>query len=98
MARFPRPSRPAGDAGRDAVAAHLTDQLSLLGELKSTIIEMRVRGETVVLRTGRYHGAKSGVDVPGEFAQVWEVADGSVQRVRLFRTWEEALEAAGLSE
>jgi ketosteroid isomerase-like protein len=82
--------------GRDAVAAHLTDQLSLLGELKTTIIEMRVRGETVVLRRGLIiHGAKSGVDVPGEFAQVWEVADGSVERVRLFRTWEEALEAAG---
>jgi ketosteroid isomerase-like protein len=85
--------------GRDAVAAHLTDQLSLLGELKTTIIEMRVRGETVVLRTGLIiHGAKSGVDVPGEFAQVWEVADGRVERVRLFRTWEEALEAADLRE
>ena len=44
--------------GRDAVAAHLTDQ----------------------------------------FGQVWEVASGRVERVHLFRTWEEALEAAGLSE
>jgi hypothetical protein len=53
----------------------------------------------VVLRTElTIHGAKSGVDVPGEVAQVWEVADGRVRRVRLFRTWEEALEAAGLRE
>jgi ketosteroid isomerase-like protein len=85
--------------GRDAVAAQLTDQLSLLGELKTTIVEMRVRGETVLPRTGLIiHGAKSGVDVPGEVAQVWEVADGRVQRVRLFTTWQEALEAAGRRE
>jgi hypothetical protein len=77
----------------------LTDQLSLLGELKTTIVEVRVRGETVVLRTElTIHGAKSGINVPGEVAQVWEVADGRVQRVRLFTTWQEAVEAAGLSE
>jgi ketosteroid isomerase-like protein len=85
--------------GRDAVVAHLTDQLSLLGELRTTIVEVRVRGETVLLRTElTIHGAKSGIDVPGEVAQVWEVADGRVQRVRLFTTWQEALEAAGLRE
>ena len=85
--------------GRDAVVAHLTDQLSLLGEAKTTIVEMRSRGETVVLRTElTIHGAKSGIDVPGEVGQVWDVADGRVQRVRLFTTWQEALEAAGLSE
>jgi ketosteroid isomerase-like protein len=85
--------------GRDAVVAHLTDQLSLLGELKTTIVEVRSRGETVVLRTElTIHGAKSGVDFPGEVGQVWEVADGRVQRVRLFTTWQETLEAAGLRE
>jgi hypothetical protein len=45
-----------------------------------------------------FHGVESGVDVPGELAQVHEVADGRVQRTRGFLTWEEALEAAGLSE
>jgi hypothetical protein len=51
--------------GRDAVVAHLTDQLSLLGELRTTIVEVRVRGETVLLRTElTIHGAKSGIDVP----------------------------------
>jgi ketosteroid isomerase-like protein len=29
--------------GRDAVVAHLTDQLSLLGELTTTIVEIRSR-------------------------------------------------------
>jgi ketosteroid isomerase-like protein len=92
--------------GRDAVVAHLTDQLSLLGKrsgggwrLKTTIVEVRSRGETVVLRTElTIHGAKSGVDFPGEVGQVWEVADGRAQRVRLFTTWQEALDAVGLRE
>ena len=43
-------------------------------------------------------GAESGVDVPGEMAQVVEVADGRIQRIRVFMTWAEALKAAGLSE
>jgi hypothetical protein len=44
------------------------------------------------------HGAESGVDVPGELSQVSEIADGRWQRTRGFLTWEEALEAGGLSE
>ena len=44
------------------------------------------------------HGSESGIDFPGEAAQVIEVADGRIQRVSMFFTWDEALEAAGLSE
>jgi len=51
--------------GRDAVVAHLTDQLSLLGELKTTIVEVRVRGETVLPRTElTIHGAKAALTFP----------------------------------
>ena len=85
--------------GRDAVAAYLTDQVKVLGDMKWTIVDVRARGETVVVRMETtFHGAESGVDVPGELAQVHEVADGRVQRTRGFLTWEEALEAAGLPE
>jgi ketosteroid isomerase-like protein len=85
--------------GRDAVAAYLTDQLGVVGELKYTLVDMRARGETVVQRIElTIHGAKSGVGVPAELTQVIEVADGSLQRQRTFMTWEEALEAAGLRE
>ena len=48
-----------------------------------------------------YKGAESALDFlaeAGEIAQVVEVADGRLQRIRLFMTWEEALEAAGLPE
>ncbi len=85
--------------GRDAAVAYLTDQRTVVGDLKVTPVDVRDRGEAVVLRIETtLHGAESGVDVPGEFAQVVEVADGTLQRVRLFMTWEEALEAAGLEE
>jgi ketosteroid isomerase-like protein len=85
--------------GRDAVAAYQTDQAGVVGRLKFTIVDVRARDEMVVQWVGlTVHGAESGVDVPGEMAQVYEVADGRIQRVRLFFAWEEALEAAGLSE
>ena len=85
--------------GRDAAVAYLTDQRTVVGDLKVTLIDVRDRGEAVVLRIETtLHGAESGVDVLGEFAQMVEVADGTLQRVRLFMTWEEALEAAGLRE
>jgi ketosteroid isomerase-like protein len=82
--------------GRDAAAAYLTDQVSVVGDMKVTLVDVRTRGDAVVLRMElTLHGAESGVDIPGEIAQVVEVADGRLQRIRLFMTWEEALEAAG---
>jgi ketosteroid isomerase-like protein len=85
--------------GRDAVARYLADQVEVTGDMKVTPVDVRTRGEVVALRMElTIHGAKSGVDVPGEMPQVIEVADGKVGRIRLFFTWDEALEAAGLSE
>ena len=85
--------------GRDAVAGYLTDQVSVVGDMKVTPVDVRTRGATVALRMElTLHGAKSGVDVPGEMPQVIEIADGRILRIRLFFTWEEALEAAGLGE
>ena len=85
--------------GRDAIAAYQTDQVRILGDMKFALVDVRERGQTVVIRIElTIHGPASGIDVPGEIAQVFEVVDGSVQRLRVFMTWEEALEAAGLSE
>ena len=85
--------------GRDVVAAHFADAASVVGEMKATIVDVRARDQTVVMRMKmRIQGVQSGVDLPGEAAQVVEVADGKIQRARFFTTWEQALEAAGLSE
>ena len=85
--------------GRDAIAAYQTDQVRVLGDMKFALVDVRERDQTVVSRIElTIHGPASGIDVPGEIAQVIEVVDGRVQRLRVFMTWEEALEAAGLSE
>ena len=58
-----------------------------------------LRRETVVTRLEMtVRGAQSGVGVPGELTQVVEVANGRIQSARFIRTWEAALEAAGLEE
>jgi ketosteroid isomerase-like protein len=86
-------------SGRDAVAAYLMHQTEAVGNWKLNIVDARERGECVVVRIElTVHGTSSGLDVPGELMQVVEVANAKVQRVRGFFSWEEALEAAGLSE
>jgi ketosteroid isomerase-like protein len=56
-------------------------------------------GDEVVVQirnTGR--GRTSGAPVELLFGQVWTVRDGKITRLRSFPTFEEALEAVGLSE
>jgi ketosteroid isomerase-like protein len=52
----------------------------------------------VVMIHHRGHGKLSGIDVEQHFAMVWTLRDGRAVRMEMFRTREEALEAAGLSE
>ena len=52
----------------------------------------------VVLSTERGHGRDSGVAVERELGMVHTFRDGKVVRSRLFGSWSEALEAAGLRE
>ena len=85
--------------GRDAIAAYLTEQARVVGAMKTTLVDVRARDETVVIRVElTLHGPESGIDVPGEAGQVIAVVDGRIQSLRLFFAWEEALEAAGLEE
>ena len=85
--------------GRDAIAAYLREQARVVGAMKTTLVDVRARDETVVIRVElTLHGPESGIDVPGEAGQVIEVVDGKIQSLRLFFAWEEALEAAGLRE
>ena len=54
--------------------------------------------EVVVLVRERGSGGASGVSVERELGEVFTLRDSEVVRVRLFGSWSEALEAAGLSE
>jgi ketosteroid isomerase-like protein len=53
-----------------------------------------------VVTFGAFHGrgVASGVEVNGEAAWIHTIKDGLVVHLRSFATWQEALEAAGLSE
>jgi ketosteroid isomerase-like protein len=54
--------------------------------------------EVVVLSRERGRGVVSGVKAERELGQVFTLRDGKIVRVRLYGSWSEALEAAGLSE
>ena len=54
--------------------------------------------DVVILIRERGHGGVSGAAVERELGEVCTVRDGKVVRVRLYGSWAEALEAAGLSE
>jgi SnoaL-like domain len=85
--------------GRDAVAAYLTRQTEVIGEMKLNLIDARELGGRVVLRMeATVHGPGSGLDLPGELTEIVEVANRKLQRMRGFLSWGEALEAAGLRE
>jgi len=51
---------------------------------------------SVIRQRGRPRGSQSWVDL--RFGVVWTVVEGEIKRGRVFRTAEEAREAAGLSE
>ena len=53
---------------------------------------------TFVLIRERGHGGASGAAVERELGEVFTLRDGKVVRVRLYGSWAEALEAAGLRE
>jgi ketosteroid isomerase-like protein len=54
--------------------------------------------EVVVLAQERGSGGASGATVERELGQVFTLVRGKVVRVRLYGSWAEALEAAGLRE
>ena len=59
--------------------------------------EVRDLGESVLwLGTVHMRGSTSGLELDQEFANLLDFAGDQVVRVRGFRSWQEALEAAGL--
>jgi uncharacterized protein len=54
--------------------------------------------DVVVLLRESGHGGVSGAAVERELGEVFTLREGKVVRVRLYGSWDEALEAAGLRE
>jgi ketosteroid isomerase-like protein len=58
-----------------------------------------VGGERVLAFTRlTFHGRASGLSIPAETGNVYEVEEGKIRRAQIFFDRAEALEAVGLSE
>jgi ketosteroid isomerase-like protein len=82
---------------RDEMQAGITRFMLAWEHLQVDLAEVvRDGGERVVVDT-RWHGRSrgTGIDVDQRIAQVYDLEDGKVRRVRQFRTREQALEATG---
>jgi SnoaL-like domain len=58
----------------------------------------RDAGDRVVVELVQRGRLTSGLDYATHICNVWTFEDETVVRLQMFRTWEEALQAAGLSE
>jgi ketosteroid isomerase-like protein len=97
-------SRTGGDEdalyGREAIGAFMRRWIGTFEEYRYEVERLTDLGSGVVLaaasETGR--GKGSGAPVDRSFGVLYTVIDGKIARMTLFRTEQEALEAAGLRE
>jgi ketosteroid isomerase-like protein len=98
-------SRTGGDEeaiyGREAIAEFMRRWIGTFEEYRYEVERLTDLGSGAVLaagvsETGR--GKGSGVPVGRAFAALYTVIDGKIARMTVFRTEQDALEAAGLRE
>jgi ketosteroid isomerase-like protein len=97
-------SRTGGDSdalyGREAIREFMRRWIGTFSEYQHEVERLDDLGAGVVLAAAREtgRGKGSGVPVDRSFAALYTVIDGTIARVTVFRTEQEALEAIGLSE
>ncbi len=86
--------------GREAMRAYVQDWMDTFDGLEIQPIELVDGGGNTVAAVLRFGGrAKlSGLETDSTFGVVFWIRDGKIARGREYATWEQALEAAGLSE
>jgi len=85
--------------GLDGVRDYFREWVSIFDALGSEVEEWIDAGDDViaVLRShGR--GKRSGVPVEQHESHLWTLRDGKLRRLRIYRSRDEALKAAGLEE
>ena len=100
---YPFPNAPANSGGlhgHDGIREIMAGWTDALEDVTISARESRDLGDKV-LWLGEMSGTIKGSDVPirqpmGSVA--WDFRDGKIGRASFFPSWEEALEAAGLSE
>jgi uncharacterized protein len=99
ISAHPLPDFPNTGSGRDAFVGHMGNYLSGWNDYETSIKELIDRGDDVVAimhERARMRGSDMTLD--RDLPNVWTVRDGRAVRFRVFKTRDQALEAAGLSE
>jgi ketosteroid isomerase-like protein len=85
--------------GREGVVRFLAFQAEAFNAQSAELEELIETGHAIVASIRlRGQGPRSGVPLEGRFSHVWQIADGTVRRLRVYASRQEALEAAGLSD
>jgi ketosteroid isomerase-like protein len=66
--------------------------------LRIEVNDLRDVDDLVVARITQRALARQGIEVERQFGNVWTIRDGFVTRLVAYSDWNQALEAAGLSE
>jgi len=90
-----RPDAPVG-RGREALARIVGQWTSTFDGWSETIEDIRDLGNSVFVQsTQRGRANDSGVDAEARYAMLYDVSDGVITGVRMFRNPEEALRSTG---
>ena|SRR5439155_2981515 len=90
---------PAVVRGREACVKAMFDFISAFQEFRADIEDIADAGDWVITLTHwQGSGAESGASVDLREVIGWRLQDGLAVEGRVFASWQEALEAVGLSE
>jgi ketosteroid isomerase-like protein len=85
-----------GPEAMRAEAAHMREVFEDVSYAVEDLVDLDDR--VLVRLRGSGRGKGSGIRVDGTLGHLWRLRAGKVVRVDVYGTWQEALEAAGLSE
>ena len=93
------PEEAPGLKGPAAARAEAAQMLDAFEDVSYTVEDLVDLDDRVLVRVrGSARGKGSGIRIDGTLGHLWRLRDEKVVRLDVYGTWQEALEAAGLSE
>jgi ketosteroid isomerase-like protein len=92
------PEDTTGARGREALRTQVESINQAFGEIRYELRDFIDLGDRILVRVGvQAKGEQTGIEMEEEVGHIWEVREGLARSLEIFRTWEEALSAAGIS-